>query len=384
MFDPLDLLIVGAGPVGCVIAERAATQLGWTCLIVEKRDHLAGNCFDRFHESGLLVHQYGPHYFRTDKQPLLDYLSAFTTWIPGNYVVKSQVRGQLLPFPINITTLEMFFGRTLDERGAEALLESLRERIEGPKNSEEFVLSRVGRELYEAFYLGYTLKQWERHPRDLDPSVCGRIPVRLNRDERYVDAPFQVTPADGFTAMFRRMISQPKIHLLLRTDYNELRSAVRPRFATVYCGPLDEYFDRREGALPWRSLRFEFRPVDQEFVQPCVQINYPDTHDYTRTVEIKHVTGQKHPRTVVCYEYSQGTGDPYYPVPAPESRALFQRYAEMAEAETRRNRVYFAGRLARYRYMNTDEAVALALETFEQIRRDVASSQAHGVHSGRR
>jgi UDP-galactopyranose mutase len=369
MFENIDLLVAGAGPVGCVIAERAASQLGWRTLIVDRRNHIGGNCHDRYHESGVLVHQYGPHYFRTNNAELFQYLSRFTDWIPGNYIVKSFTRGEYFPFPINLTTLERFFNRRLTEGEAEALLEQVREKNGSPQNSEDLVLSRVGRELYEAFYLGYTLKQWDRHPRDLDASVCGRVPVRLTRDERYVDHRIQAMPRDGFTAMFAKMIDHPLIHTLLGTDYRGVRRAVTPRHATVFCGPIDEYFDHRLGRLPWRSLAFELRTFDQEFVQPCVQINYPKDFAYTRSVEIKHVTGQVHPKTVVSYEYSRAEGEPYYPVPAGANAALYRRYDELARLERAEKRVFFSGRLASYKYLNMDEAMERALETFETIKR---------------
>ncbi len=369
MFDGgLDLLIVGAGPVGCVIAERAATELGWNCLIVERRNHVAGNCHDRYHESGVLVHQYGPHYFRTNKLELLDYLSRFTEWIPGNYIVKSCTKGQQFAFPISLLTLEQFFGRPFTPEQAKAFLEERREKIEQPKNSEEFVLSRVGRELYEAFYLGYTLKQWGVHPSALDPSVCGRIPVRFNRDPRYVDHQYQVTPAHGFTALFSKMIDHPRIKVLLQTDHREVRKALTPRRATVYCGPIDEYFDRQLGPLPWRSLEFQWKTFEQEYVQPCVQLNYPNDFGYTRSVEIKHVTGQKHPRTVVSYEFARAEGDPYYPVPAAANTALYKKYEALAQEETLKRHVFFSGRLARYKYLNTDEAIEMALATYQQLK----------------
>lgn len=370
-----DLLIIGAGPVGCVIAERAAAVRGWSSLIVEKRGHVAGNCYDRPHENGVLIHQYGPHYFRTDSEELLAYLSKFTGWVEGNYRVKSSVNGVLYPFPINLDTLEMFFGKSgLTEEQGKELLASLAHPIAQPKNSEEFVLSRVGKELYEAFYLGYTLKQWSTHPRDLDPSVCGRIPVRFNRDDRYVNQRFQVMPDKGFTAMFSRMIENPLISVELDTDFADVRGKVIPRVATVYCGTPDSYFDHTLGRLPWRSLEFDFKPMPVEFAQPCVQINYPNEHDYTRTVEIKHVTKQQHPHTVVSYEYPRAEGDPYYPVPAAANHALYAKYKEMADAEQRDKKVYFAGRLATYRYINTDQAIEEALATFERIRRDAEAA----------
>lgn len=372
MPENIDLLIIGAGPVGCVIAERAANLLGWKVLIIEKRSHLAGNCFDKYHESGVMIHQYGPHYFRTNKKELIDYLSNFTTWIPGNYYVKSFTRGDFFPFPINLKTLSQFYKRHFTADEAKAWLEKIRVKIDHPTNSEEFVLSRVGKELYEAFYLGYTLKQWARHPRDLDPSVCGRIPIRFNEDERYVDHAFQLMPEFGFTSMFAKMIKHKNINIIFDTDYREVRKSITPLKATVFTGAIDEYFDHKFGKLPWRSLEFDFKVVAKEFLQPCVQINYPNDHDYTRSVEIKHVTGQKHSSTVISYEYSKDTGDPFYPIPAPENKQLFDKYREQAKEETRQKHVYFCGRLARYTYINTDEAIESALTEFEKIKSEAA------------
>ena len=363
-----DALVVGAGPVGCILAERMASVLNWKVLLIDKREHLAGNCYDKTHESGVLIHRYGPHYFRTNNAALLQYLSRFTDWIDGNYFVKSSVGEELFEFPINLNTLRQFFkDPNLDAEGAAALLEEKREKIESPANSEEFVLSRVGRELYEAFYLGYTLKQWDLHPKDLAASVCGRIPVRLNEDNRYVDHQYQLTPAEGFTEMFRKMTDHPNIDLQLGVDYEDLRKEDPPAKLTVYTGPVDEYFGYQLGKLPWRSLEFEFKEVAQEKVQPCVQINYPNEHGYTRTVEIKHVTGQQHPHTVISYEYPKAEGDPYYPIPKPENAALYEEYAKLAAAETEARNVFFCGRLAEYRYFNTDEVMERAFALFKNL-----------------
>jgi len=370
-----DLLVVGAGPSGCVVAERAAELLGLEVLVIDRRQHLAGNCFDRLHSSGVLIHEYGPHYFRTGSASLVAYLSRFTDWLAADYRVVCEWRGEHYPFPINLTTLEKFFGRELTPSSAAALLKAKALPIAAPANSEEYVLSRVGRELYEAFYLDYTIKQWGRHPRELDPSVCGRIPVRLDRDHRYSDAAFQRMPARGYTEMFRRMLDHPRIQVRLGTDFDDLRRSQPPPRATVYCGPLDEYFDHRFGRLPWRSLHFEHVARDVEFSQPCVQINFPDRRAHTRTVEIKHVTGQRHPATVVTFEYPRAEGEPYYPVPGPESRALYERYRELAQREERERNVYFTGRMATYRYMNSDEAMLLALETFERLRSGLARNR---------
>jgi UDP-galactopyranose mutase len=230
----------------------------------------------------------------------------------------------------------------------------------------------VGKQLYEAFYLNYTRKQWGVHPRELEPNVCGRIPVRLNRDPRYVDHRFQVMPRSGFTAMFARMLNHRKIRLLLDCPFQGVRALIKPRRATVYTGPVDEYFDYRFGKLPYRSLTFEFVPYPVAYRQPCVQINYPNDFDYTRSVEIKHVTGQKHPQTVISYERPCGSGDPFYPMPMARNTALYQKYRAWAEAETRRHRVFFCGRLAQYRYFNTDEVILEALKCFAEIRQRCA------------
>lgn len=367
--ENIDLLICGAGPVGCAIANRAAHELGWKVLIVEKRQHIAGNCYDEYHQAGVLIHRYGPHYFRTNNEELLSFLSKYTEWVPGNYIVKSFTRGELFPFPINLLTLRQFFKRDFTAQEAQQHLASIAHNFSDPKNSEEFVLSRVGSELYEAFYKGYTLKQWDVHPKDLAPSVCGRIPVRFNEDCRYVDHVHQLTPKQGFTAMFKRMIDHPNISVRLNADFKEIAKGVNPKRATVYCGPIDEYFNFKFGKLPWRSLNFEFKEFSKEYQQPCVQINYPDSdYPYTRSVEIKHVTQQKSANTVLSYETSSANGDPYYPIPNEPSDKLFKQYWELSQIESKANKVYFVGRLAMYKYFNTDQVLEKALKTFEQIK----------------
>ncbi len=363
-----DVLIVGAGPVGAVAAREFA-ESGLQCTVVDKRNHVAGNCYDEIDAAGVLIHKYGPHYFRTNDKAMIDYLGRFTEWIAGTYIVKSSVGNKLYPFPINLDTLELFFDKHLDAEGAEALLDSLRTTYDHePANSEEFVLSRVGQRMYDSFYLGYTLKQWDKHPKDLAASVCGRIPIRYNRYDRYVDHTFQVLPKEGYTAMYQRMLAHPNITLQLGTDYFSIKDHIHPKLATLYCGPIDLYFDCRLGKLPWRSLEFEFRTYDQEYVQPCVQINYPEREiPHTRTVEIKHATGQKLARTTVLYEYPRSVGDPYYPIPAPEPHRLYLEYKTLAELETRMHKVYFAGRLAEYTYINMDQAIERGLSIAKTI-----------------
>ncbi len=369
-----ELAIVGAGPVGAVIAERAATVLGWNVIVIDKRKHIAGNCYDRFHDSGVLIHQYGPHYFRTDKPEILKYLSSFTEWIPGNYIVKSSVKNEFYPFPINLDTLRKFFNLpNLSSSEAYSLLDSKRIKIDHPANSEDFVRSRVGDDLYQTFYKPYTFKQWGIYPKDLAPSVCGRIPIRYNRDPRYVNNKFQLTPKDGFTNMFSNILKNPRINTLLGQDFQPVKGLLSSIPYLVYTGPIDEYFDYQYGKLPWRSLDFKFESYNTEYVQKCVQINYPEEFEYTRSVEIKHVTRQIHPNTVVSYETPKSLGDPYYPIPSHPNEDLYKKYLLLANEENKNRNAFFCGRLAEYKYYNTDEVIERALSTFELIKQSLGN-----------
>jgi UDP-galactopyranose mutase len=361
-----DYLVVGAGPSGCIIADRMASR-GRSVLLIDKRNHVGGNCHDSHDEAGILVHRYGPHYFRTNDDGLLQYLSQFTSWLPAQYIVKSKVGEIYYPLPINLTTLEMFFKQEFTEETARAFVAERCEPITHPANAEEYVLANMGRELYEAFYRPYTLKQWGRSPREIDVAVCGRVPIRFNRDFRYVTHKHQCMPDAGYTAMFTRMVASRDIELQLNTDYAAIKEYCKPKIATVYTGPVDTYFGHCYGTLPWRSLRFEPRHYDKVFQQPCVQVNYPDEQPFTRSVEIKHVTGQIHPATTVIYEYPVATGEPYYPVPSQASREQYARYQELAEHETASCRVHFIGRLARYTYIDMDQAMLAALKAADTL-----------------
>ena len=362
-----DFLIVGAGFAGSVLAQRIATQLGKTCLIVERRNHIGGNAYDRYDEAGVLVHNYGPHYFRTNSQRIIDYLSRFTEWHEIEYKIFSWTHGRYWQFPINLNTFEQLIGRPSTSEEMEAQLAEWRVAIDNPKNSEDVIVSQVGWKLYEMFFKNYTRKQWQRDAKDLDPSVCGRIPIRTNRDDRYLSERFQALPKNGYTAMFQKMLKHPLIKVRLNTDYREVRTQVAFRHL-IFTGPLDEYYDHCFGHLPYRSLRFEPETLSQEFFQPAMQVNYPNDHDFTRIVEIKHATGQQLPFTTIVREYPQNFGpgrEPYYPIPAPDARALYSKYAERAASE---KNVSFVGRLATYRYYNMDQIVGMALAEFERLR----------------
>jgi len=371
--EKFDFLIVGAGFAGAVLAERIASQLGQTCLVVERRHHIAGNAYDHYDQAGVLVHDYGPHYFRTNSQRVVDYLSQFTEWRPVEYKILSWTHGKYWHFPINLNTFEQFIGRASTSEEMEMQLAKWRVRIDNPKNSEEVIVSQVGWELYEMFFKNYTRKQWQRDAKDLDPSVCGRIPIRINRDDRYLSEKFQALPREGYTKMFERLLANPKIEVRLNTDFRDAREKVQFKHL-IFTGPIDEYYDHCFGYLPYRSIRFEPEILDCEFFQPAMQVNYPNDHDFTRIVEIKHATGQKIPATTIVREYPEEFGpgrEPYYPIPAPDAKSLYSKYAELAAAE---KNVSFVGRLATYRYYNMDQVVGMALAEFEKRRTTLGSS----------
>jgi UDP-galactopyranose mutase len=361
-----DYLIVGAGFAGAVLAERLASQRGHKVLVVDRRNHIGGNAYDAKDAAGVLLHVYGPHYFRTNSLQIFDYLSQFTEWHSVEYKILSWTNGRYWQFPINLNTFEQIIGRPSDSEEMEATLAKWRVPIADPQNSEEVIVSQVGWDLYEKFFKNYTRKQWQRDPKELDASVCGRIPIRTNRDDRYLSERIQAIPAEGYTRMFEKMLAHPNITVQLESDFKEVRTRVQYKHL-IYTGMIDEYYDFCFGPLPYRSLRFEAETLDQEFFQPAMQVNYPNDHDFTRIVEIKHATGQQLPVTTIVREYPapyEPGKEAYYPVPAPDSKALYQKYAERTEHE---KNVSFVGRLATYRYYNMDQVVGMALAEFKRL-----------------
>ncbi|HEY0163778.1 MAG TPA: UDP-galactopyranose mutase, partial [Sphingomicrobium sp.] len=360
-----DYLVVGAGFAGSVLAERLATQHDAHVLVIDKRPHVAGNAYDHLDEAGVLIHQYGPHIFHTNSDEIVDYLSQFTAWRPYEHRVLAHVRDQLVPIPINRTTLNKLFGLNLqtDEEAA-AYLASRAEPVEEIKTSEDVVISAVGRELYELFFQGYTRKQWGIDPSGLDKAVTSRIPTRTNTDDRYFGDKHQIMPKDGYTAMFNNMLDHPNIDVLLSTDYKNIMEEIDAGHI-VFTGPIDEFFDFRYGKLPYRSLRFEHKVLDQVNYQAVAVVNYPDPQvPYTRITEYKHLTGQEHGRTSITFEYPSAEGDPYYPIPRAENQELFKKYEALADETPN---VTFVGRLATYRYYNMDQVVGQALATFRRL-----------------
>ena len=358
-----DYLVVGAGLAGSVLAERLANGMGMRVLLVDKRDHVAGNTYDYFDEAGILVHKYGPHIFHTNSNEVVQYLSQFTEWHNYEHRVLASVDGKLLPIPINLDTINRLYGLNLDAAGMQDFLAARTEIAPHIRTSEDIVVSRVGRELYEKFFRSYTRKQWGLDPSELDASVAGRIPVRFDRDDRYFTDTFQAMPKQGFTRMFERMLDVKNIKVKTGVQYSEVAQAY-PGIKTIFTGPVDEYFDYRYGPLPYRSLEFKHESFQQERYQAAAVVNFPNDHEYTRVTEFKYLTGQQAPRTSVVFEYPRAEGDPYYPIPRPENAQLYARYKELAERQTD---VHFVGRLATYKYYNMDQVVAQALVTYRKI-----------------
>jgi UDP-galactopyranose mutase len=360
-----DYLIVGCGFAGSVLAERLATQHGARILMIDKRDHIGGNAYDELNSDGILYHKYGPHIFHANSDEIVGYLSQFTKWRPYEHRVLANVRDQLVPIPINRTTLNMLFdaGLKTDEEAA-AFLASRAEPVADIRTSEDVVINAVGRELYQLFFQGYTRKQWGLDPSELDKQVTSRIPTRTNTDDRYFTDAHQIMPLEGYTRMFERMLDHPLIDRSLGTDFRDVKQEVDAAHI-IYTGPIDEYFDWRFGKLPYRSLRFVHSTIEKEQFQPVAVVNYPDTETpYTRISEYKHMTGQTHPRTTITLEYPSAEGDPYYPIPRPENQTLFKQYEALADSTAG---VTFVGRLATYRYYNMDQIVGQALATFRRL-----------------
>ena len=348
---------------------------------MDRRNHLGGNAYDRIDSAGVLIHQYGPHYFRSNSQRIIDYLSAFTEWHSVSYSIKSFTRDRFWSFPINLNTFEQYIGRESNPQEFQVWLDKTRIPTASPSNSEEVILSQVGRELYELFFEGYTRKQWNRDPRELDASVCGRIPIRTNRDDRYLSESFQALPKLGYSALFEKMLdASPRAELHLGVDFDEARARWSYKHL-IFTGPIDEFYLRRFGALPYRSLRFEHESFSAEqlvaregisgkpgFWQPAMQVNYPDPEiPFTRIVEIKHATGQQIGATSIAREFPKDwtpDDEPFYPVPAPAARAAYQKYAQLAATETHTS---FIGRLATYHYYNMDQVTGMAIAETDKL-----------------
>lgn len=368
-----DWLIVGAGYTGAVLAERIASQCDQQVIVIDQRDHIAGNAHDYYDDHGILVHKYGPHIFHTNSKRIWDYLSRFTSWRPYFHEARAIVEGKSVPVPFNLNSLDALFPRCMAERLERRLVESygfgvkvpILRMLEHSDNEVKELARYINRNVFE----NYTVKQWGLKPEELDPSVTARIPVYISRDDRYFQDEYQALPRLGYTEMFRRMLAHPNIKLFLKTKYSDVADQIQYE-RMIYSGPIDEYFNYIHGPLPYRSLRFDFRHETMEgFYQDAPQVNYPNNHLFTRVVEYKRMNPQLHSGTTLGYEYPEphepGVNTPYYPIPREENRVLYERY--LKETEKLKGKVLFAGRLADYKYYNMDQAVGRALKVFEDV-----------------
>lgn len=363
-------LIVGAGFTGCTLAERIATQLDERVLLVDRRPQVGGNAFDCADEYGVLVHRYGPHIFHTNSRKVWNYLSQFTSWRPYEHKVLGVIDGRCIPLPFNLNSLETIYPAAAACRLTEKLTTHYGLNSKVPilnlLDSAECETRELAKYIYDKVFYNYTVKQWGLTPEQLDPSVTGRVPVRLNRDDRYFEDAYQAMPAHGYSAMFARMLDCPNIEVALNTEFRNVECSSKYE-KTIFTGPIDEYFGYALGELPYRSLRFEFENLDQPAFQAVGTVNYPNDEMFTRITEQKHITGQAHARTTIVREYPQrhvpGQNEPYYPIPREQNRARYELYEQ--EAKALNGSIIFAGRLADYRYYNMDQAVARALKVFE-------------------
>ncbi|HQU86903.1 MAG TPA: UDP-galactopyranose mutase [Pyrinomonadaceae bacterium] len=358
-----DYLIVGAGFAGSVLAERLANGSDKKVLICDKRPHIAGNAFDYYNDEGVLIHKYGPHIFHTNSKDVFDYLTKFTEWREYQHRVLANVDGMQVPMPINLDTINKLYGLNLTAFEVEDFFKKVAEPCENIRTSEDVVVSKVGRELYDKFFKNYTRKQWGLDPSELDASVTSRVPTRTNRDDRYFTDVYQAMPKHGYTRMFEKMLDHPNIKVMLNTDYREIMHEI-PYRDMIYTGPVDSFFNYEFGKLPYRSLEFKHETHDTEQFQAAPVVNYPNDQPYTRITEFKYLTGQEHKKTSIVYEYPQAEGDPYYPIPRKENAEIYAKYKALADARTD---VHFVGRLATYKYYNMDQIVAQSLTEYGKI-----------------
>jgi UDP-galactopyranose mutase len=366
-----DYLIIGAGYAGSILAERISSQLNKKCLIVEKRSHIAGNAYDYYDNNGILVHKFGPHIFHTNSKKVHDYLSQFTEWQPYIHHVKAVVEGKSVPVPFNLNSLYELFPPKYAEKLENKLLEKYGYGLKIPilkmKETDDNDLKFLADYIYKNVFYGYTVKQWGLKPEELDSSVTARVPVFISRDDRYFQDTYQSMPRYGYTEMFKQILNHKNIHILLNCDYKDIIEDIKFD-KIIFTGPIDEYFDFIYGYLPYRSLKFDFVTYNAEIYQKVGQMNFPNNYDYTRITEFKYLSSQKHEKTTVAFEYSQAyeseINEPYYPIPSDDNNLIYQRYK--LEAEKLDGKVFFAGRLAEYKYYNMDQTIGVALQMFEK------------------
>ena len=376
----IDYIILGAGLSGAVIAERIATQLNKKVLIIEKRNHIGGNCYDYKDENNTIVHKYGPHLFHTNNKKVVDYLSNFTSWHIYNHEVLAYIDGKKVPIPFNFNTLYELFPKSKAKILEGKLLEHYDYNTKVPildlKKSTDKDLQFLANFIYEKVFLNYTAKQWGLKPEDIDPEVTARVPVFIGRDNRYFNDEYQMVPQDGYTKMIANMLDYANIKILLNTNFKEVCEITGKDFyifgskfegKIIYTGPIDELFDYKFGELPYRSLDMRFETLDCEYFQEKATVNYPNNYDFTRITEFKHIHPVKINKTTILKEYPQnyirGKNTPYYPIFTKENQEKYNQYLDYSKEF---KNVILVGRLAEYKYYDMDDVVERALEVFDE------------------
>lgn len=380
-----DFIIVGAGFAGTILAERLASQSGKRILLIEQRDHIAGNMYDYYDEHGVLVHKYGPHLFRTNSPRVLSYISQFTDWHPYQHRVLASVQDQLVPVPFNLTSLERLLPDRAEELKALLIGEfgmDVKVPVSVLRKHADPRIREFGEFVFENVYLNYTTKQWGDKPENLDfETITARVPVHISFDDRYFQESHQALPKEGYTKMFERMLENPLIEvrlgvkskdvLSLDESNNEIRLMGEPfSGGVIYTGPIDELFNYKFGELPYRSLRFDLETHEMDFFQPCATVNYPNTELYTRITEYKHLMARAPEKTTIMKEYPQAydrnipsQNIPYYPIPKDSNAALYSKYLEVTQKFPQ---LMLVGRLAEYRYYDMNNIIERALDVYDQ------------------
>jgi UDP-galactopyranose mutase len=363
-----DILIVGAGLSGATIAEHAARD-GAKVLVIEKRGHIAGNIYDEVDkESNIRVSKYGAHLFHTNDEEIWEYVQKFGPWQRWDHKVVMDISGTYVPVPVTITTVNTLCGTTIMNE------QEMREWYakecipnSNPQNSEEVALSRVGRKLYETMFKPYTMKQWNKEPKELDPSVLSRIPIRYDFDDRYFSDRYQALPVNGYTSIVENMLSHPNIEVRCNTDWSDIKETLGKQIPIiVFTGPIDVYFkDSGLAPLEYRSIKFVWtKEKNNGYYQPNSVVNYSEkSNPYTRCVEYKHFLHQKSEYTIYSKEVPCDTGEPYYPIPTKENQDLYQKYVELSK---KGSNTHFIGRLASYKYFNMDQAIRNAMNYYNE------------------
>ena len=380
-----DSIVIGAGAAGSTVARKLAEEKNRKVLVLEKRSHIGGNCYDKFDEHGIMIHEYGPHIFHTSEKEVYEYLSRFTDWYLFGHEVVANVHGKLIPVPFNLNTLHEVYDKEKADELEDILLREYGEGSRVPimqlRENPNPEIKAIADYVYENIFLHYTMKQWGQTPEEISPEVTARVPVLISHDNRYFQDTYQGMPRDGYTAMFEKMLDHPDITVKMGTDCRDHLTFSEDKVLfegeeftgeVIYTGAIDELFSYEYGHLPYRSLDFRFEHYDKESYQGRSVVNYTVSEDFTRITEFKYLTGQTQTdgTTIVkeySFAYTGAEGEiPYYAIINDENNALYQKYAKRVQPL---DNVYLLGRLAEYKYYNIDAIVKKALQLADTIRR---------------